>query len=121
MAEIILNRPNWLGSEVGKEVHTTTITEDSGTVVTENGRKIIKSGTLITDANLGQGLLYNDADVTDGGVVKSIMIRGSYIDAKLPDQSQEVQKLLQNKDYMQSNMLTQLLHTGGLMDNGRFS
>lgn len=85
MAEIILNRPNWLGSEVGKEVHTTTVTEESGTVVTENGRKIIKSGTLITDANLGQGLLYNDADVTDGGVVKSIMIRGSYIDAKLPE------------------------------------
>lgn len=85
MAEVILNRPNWLGSEVGKVVKTTTVTEESGTVVTENGRKIIKSGTLITDANLGQGLLYNDADVTDGGVVKSIMIKGSYIDANLPE------------------------------------
>ena len=85
MAEVILNRPNWLGSEVGMVRKTTTVTEDSGTTVSENGRKIIKSGTLITDANLGQGLLYNDADVTDGGVVKSIMIRGSYIDENLPE------------------------------------
>lgn len=85
MAEVILNRPNWLGSEVGMVLKTTTVTEDSGATVTENGRKIIKSGTLITDANLGQGLLYNDADVTDGGELKSIMIKGSYINENLPE------------------------------------
>lgn len=84
MAEVILNRPNWLGSEVGMVLKTTTISSASGATVTENGRTIIKSGTVITDSALGKGLLYNDADVTDGAVVKSVMIRGSYIDSKLP-------------------------------------
>lgn len=84
MAEITLNRPNWLGSEVGMVLKTATISSTSGVTVVENGRQVIKAGTLITDANLGKGLLFNDADVTDGAVVKSIMIRGSYIDSKLP-------------------------------------
>lgn len=84
MAEIILNRPNWLGSAVGVVRKTVTVSATSGTPVIENGRKILKSGTLINDTTLGYGLLWNDADVTDGSAVKSIMIRGSYIDSKLP-------------------------------------
>lgn len=80
----MLNRPNWLGSEVGMVLKTATISSTSGATVNENGRTIIKSGTLITDTALGKGLLFNDADVTDGAVIKSIMIRGSYIDSKLP-------------------------------------
>ena len=78
------NRPNWLGSEVGMVLKTATISSTSGATSVENGRTIIKSGTLINDANLGKGLLFNDADVTDGAVVKSIMIGGYYIDGKLP-------------------------------------
>lgn len=78
------NNPIWLGSEVGLVLKTTTVSSSSGTPVTENGRKILKSGTVITDAKLGKGLLWNDADVTDGAVVKSIMIGGYYIDSKLP-------------------------------------
>ena len=74
---------NWLGSEVGRVVKTATI-PTSATTVLENGRKIVKSGTLITDADLGKGLLVNDVDVTDGARVGSIMIRGTYIDANLP-------------------------------------
>lgn len=84
MAEITLNRPNWLGSEVGLVLKTVTVSQTSGTAVTENGRKILKAGTLINDTTLGYGLLWNDADVTDGAVVKSMMIRGTYINAKLP-------------------------------------
>ena len=80
----MLNRPNWLGSEVGLVLKTATVSSASGTPVTENGRKILKSGTVITDTALGKGLLWNDADVTDGAVVKSIMIGGYYIDSKLP-------------------------------------
>jgi hypothetical protein len=80
----MLNRPNWLGSEVGLVLKTATISSTSGTTVTENGRTIIKSGTVINDTALGKGLLWNDADVTDGAVVKSIMIGGYYIDSKLP-------------------------------------
>lgn len=78
------NRPNWLGSEVGMVLKTATISSTSGATSVENGRTIIKSGTLINDVVLGKGLLYNDADVTDGAVVKSIMIGGYYIDSKLP-------------------------------------
>lgn len=81
MAEV---RPNWLGSEVGMVLKTTTVSSTSGATTTENGRTILKSGTLITDPVLGKGLLYNDADVTDGAVVKSIMIAGYYINSKLP-------------------------------------
>ena len=74
---------NWLGSEVGLVKKTVTV-PTSATAVTENGRKIVKSGTLITDAVLGKGLLYNDVDITDGARVASMVIRGSYIDANLP-------------------------------------
>lgn len=74
---------NWLGSEVGLVKKTVTV-PTSATAVTENGRKIVKSGTLITDAVLGKGLLFNDVDITDGARVASMVIRGSYIDANLP-------------------------------------
>lgn len=78
------NTPNWLGSEKRLVLKTATVSSSSGTTVTENGRTILKSGTLISDTALGKGLLWNDADVTDGAVVKSIMIGGYYIDGKLP-------------------------------------
>lgn len=84
MAEITLNRPNWLGSEENIVLKTVTVSASSGTPVVENGRKILRSGTLINDTTLGYGLLWNDADVTDGSAVKSIMIAGYYIDSKLP-------------------------------------
>ena len=74
---------NWLGSEVGMVLKTATI-PTTATSVTENGRKIVKSGTLINDTDLGMGLLYNDVDVTDGARVASIMIAGFYIDENLP-------------------------------------
>ena len=85
MAEVTLNRPNWLGSEVGLVLKTVTVSSTSGTPVTDdNGHKILRAGTLINDPALGYGWLWNDADVTDGSAVKSMMIRGSYIDEKLP-------------------------------------
>lgn len=85
---ITLNRPNWLGSEVGLVRKTITVTQSSGTYVTENGRKILKSGTQITLSNMGDahyGLLWNDADVTDtDGKIASVMIAGWYIQSALP-------------------------------------
>ena len=80
----ISNRPNWLGSEVGMVLKTVTVSSTSGATVTENGRTVIKSGTLINDSSLGKVLLYNDADVTDGAVVKSALYAGYYIDSALP-------------------------------------
>lgn len=78
------NRPNWLGSEVGMVLKTITVSSASGATVTENGRNILKSGTLITDSVHGKVLLYNDSDVTDGAVIKSALFAGFYIDSKLP-------------------------------------
>lgn len=88
----IYNRKNWLGSEIGRVVKTVTVSSLSGTTASENGRTILRSGTLISDATLGKGLLVNDADVTDGAVVKSIMIRGTYINANLPVALTDLQK-----------------------------
>jgi len=82
MAESAINV--WLGSEVGLVTKTVTVTSESATPVTINGRSIIKSGSLINDSVLGYGLLVNDADVTDGARVGALMIRGNYVNAKLP-------------------------------------
>ena len=82
MADIILNGPNWLGSEVG--LVRKTITVSTSSAVVENGRNVVKSGTYITDAVYGGGLLWDDVDVTNGPDEGSLMIGGYYIDAKLP-------------------------------------
>lgn len=81
----------WLGSEVGMVLKTATIPTTASSV-TENGRTIVKSGTLITDTNLGKGLLVNDVDITDGARVGSIVIRGTYINSKLPIPLTDLQK-----------------------------
>lgn len=77
---VILNRPNWLGSEVGLVLKTFTVPAGHAHVV-ENGRMIVKSGTVFTNP---YGILFYDVDITDGAKAASLMIRGSYIDAKLP-------------------------------------
>jgi len=84
MATLYLNRPNWLGSEVGIVQKTVTIASTFATYVTESARKIVKSGTYVNDAVIGAGLLWNDIDITEEDKIASIMIRGSYIDANLP-------------------------------------
>jgi hypothetical protein len=85
MNEVILNKPNWLGSEVGLTLKTCTIPADFATTVIKNGRTIVESGTIFSDAATGQkGLVFGDYDITDGAVIGSIMIGGRYIDDKLP-------------------------------------
>lgn len=84
MQEIIISKPNWLGSAVGQVLKTIQIPANFNTYVTHNGRKIVESGTMVDDTLLGKGLLYNDVDITDGPAIASLMIRGSYIDANLP-------------------------------------
>jgi hypothetical protein len=78
-----INRPNWLGSEVGMKTITITLTTAFATTVTENGRTIVKSGTIYSDDNV-KGLVFGDYDITDHDQIASLMIRGSYIDDKLP-------------------------------------
>lgn len=79
---IILNRPNWLGSEIGLVTKSITVPASTAGSVVENGRTIVKSGTIFTTPYYG--LLFTDVDVTDGDAIGALMIRGSYIDAKLP-------------------------------------
>lgn len=82
MENYVLNRPNFLGSEVGLVLKTITVPASATGAVTENGRKIVKAGSIF--ASPYAGLLFNDVDITDGDRIGSLMIRGSYIDAKLP-------------------------------------
>ena len=84
MAEIRYNHIAWLDSEVGLEQKTVTIPANFATYVVENGRKVVRAGTLVNDATLGYGLLVNDADITDGEAVKAIVTRGAYLNSKLP-------------------------------------
>lgn len=82
MENYVLNRPNFLGSEVGLVLKTITVPASATGAVTENGRKIVKAGSIFATPNAG--ILFNDVDITDGDRIGSLMIRGSYIDAKLP-------------------------------------
>lgn len=79
--DVIVSRPNFLGSEVGLVLKTVTV-PTSATTVEENGRKIVKAGSYF--ATPYKGLLFEDIDITDGARVGSLMIGGRYIDAKLP-------------------------------------
>jgi len=81
MEKVFKNRPNFLGSEVGLVTKTITVPADAS-YVTEGDRKVVKAGTIFTSPYYG--LLYEDVDITDGAHEGSLMIRGSYIDAKLP-------------------------------------
>lgn len=76
------NKPSFLGSEVGLVLKTITVPASNSNVVTENNRKVVKAGTIITTPY--SGLLYNDVDVTDGDNIGSLMYAGYYVDAKLP-------------------------------------
>lgn len=95
--EVKLNRPNWLGSSVGIVLKSATVKDSSGTYVLENGRKMLKSGTLINDTVLGYGLLFDDCDVTDGAREASLMVAGFYIDKNLPSTTAAQKTTLEEK------------------------
>ena len=82
MKKTYTSNPNFLGSEVGLVRKTITVLANNVEAVVENGRKIVKAGTIFTTPY--KGLLFQDVDITDGDNIGSLMIRGSYIDANLP-------------------------------------
>lgn len=87
MAEIILNRPNWLGSAERLVRKTVQVPANYADYVIEvdadgNERKIVPSGSYL--ATPYKGLLFNDVDITNGAREGSLVIGGYYIDAKLP-------------------------------------
>jgi len=61
------------------------IEKDSALAVTEEGRKIVKAGTIFpaNDAT-AIGVVMNDYDVTDGDKMGAIIIHGFVLEEKLP-------------------------------------
>ena len=59
--------------------------KDSALAVTEEGRKIVKAGTIFpaNDAT-AIGVILNDYDVTDGDQMAAVVIHGFVLEAKLP-------------------------------------
>lgn len=60
-------------------------TQAGGIVVSENGRLIVKAGTVYpaNDAT-AQGLIFQQYDVTDGDVTAALMIHGFVREDRLP-------------------------------------
>lgn len=76
----ILNRANWLASEVGLVNITYTFASTTSGFATENGRKILKSGTVYpTNDASAKGIIFNDVDITDGDAVGALTIAGRYL------------------------------------------
>lgn len=109
-----LNRPKWLGDDVGCLYRTVTVTESTANYVVDNGRKIIPSGTLIVTPSVS-GLLLNDCDVTDGERVAQILVRGAYIDSKLPTSVEGSKTLLSNQGLFAIKYAETVIPSG---DNG---
>lgn len=109
-----LNRPKWLGDDVGCLYRTVTVTESTANYVVDNGRKIIPSGTLIVTPSVS-GLLLNDCDVTDGERVAQLLVRGGYIDSKLPTSVEGSKTLLSNQGLFAIKYAETVIPSG---DNG---
>lgn len=86
MAEkiITLSRPNFLASEVGLRTITYTFNSSFEGAEVENGRKLIKAGTIYpaNDAS-AKGIVFQDVDITDGDAQEALMVGGVYLADKL--------------------------------------
>lgn len=76
------NRPNFLESEIGLVTKTYEIPESMG--VADGTRKIVPAGTPFPSNDASAvGILFTDADVTDGPVAGSIMVAGRVLKERL--------------------------------------
>ncbi len=76
------NRPNFLESEVGLVTKTYEIPENMG--VADGTRKIVAAGTPFPSNDASAvGILFTDADVTDGPVAGSVMVAGRVLKERL--------------------------------------
>lgn len=73
--------PNWLASEVGIITKTAMLTNAMGSDV--DGKKIVKSGSVFTGSGL-KGLVFGDADVTDGDIEFAVLVAGRVYENRLP-------------------------------------
>jgi len=75
-------RPNFLESEVGLVTKTYEVPESMGTA--DGSRKIATAGTPFpSDDSSAIGILFTDADVTNGPAVGSIMVAGRVLKERL--------------------------------------
>lgn len=81
---VIVGRPNFLASEVGLRTITHTFDAESALKVVEDGRAIIKAGTIYpaNDAT-AKGIVFQDVDVTEGDEVGALMVGGVYYNGRL--------------------------------------
>ncbi len=76
------NRPNFLESEVGLVTKTYEIPENMG--VADGTRKIVAAGTPFPSNDASTvGILFTDADVTDGPAAGSVMVAGRVLKERL--------------------------------------
>ncbi len=75
-------RPNFLESEIGLVTKTYEIPESMG--VADGARKIVPAGTPFpsNDASAA-GIVFTDADVTDGPVAGSVLVAGRVLKERL--------------------------------------
>lgn len=83
---------NWLAS-AKFQTFTYQIPEELGEVQ-EDGRKIVKSGTVFpANDETAIGLVFNDVDVTNGDAPGSVLVEGWIIEERLPEPISELAKL----------------------------
>ena len=73
--------PNWLASEVGMITKTVLLTSSMGETVGD--KKIVKSGSVFTASGI-KGLVYGDADVTNGDIEFAVLVAGRVYENRLP-------------------------------------
>ena len=73
--------PNWLSSEVGMQLKSAMLTPSMGTLL--NGKTIVKSGTVFKSSTIN-GLVFGDADVSNGDIEFAILVGGRVYENRLP-------------------------------------
>ena len=58
--------------------------DDTDVVADENGKKIVKAGTVHKVDGVAVGLVFSDVDVTNGPQPAAIMVEGYVLEARLP-------------------------------------
>jgi len=82
---------NFLAS--AKYLNFTREISDEGVTADENGKKIVKAGTVYKNENeVAIGLVFNDVDVTNGPQPGAVMYEGWVLEKRLPATISEAEK-----------------------------
>lgn len=81
----IAGRVEWIARPELFATRTAEIPESMGKV--ENGKKIVKSGTVFpANGATAEGLVLHDTDVSNGPAVGAILTHGYVIESRLPEE-----------------------------------